>query len=118
MQAAGDVFLGWARFHSQVQGRTFDFYVRQLWDGKASADIEAMGGRRLRLYGESCGGALALAHARTGDAATIAGYLGDDDTFDRAITAFATAYADLTERDHDRHVQAIADGELPAVRDI
>lgn len=118
MQAAGDVFLGWARFHILRDDRSVDFYLRQLWDGKASAAIENYGPRRLRGYGEVCGAALALAHARSGDAATISGYLGDDDTFDRAIVEFATAYADITERDHEQHLAAIARGEITVLRDL
>jgi uncharacterized protein (DUF2252 family) len=118
MQAASDVFLGWARFHSQVVDRTVDFYFRQLWDGKGSADVAAMDGRALRRYAELCGGALALAHARTGDAAMISGYLGDDKTFDRAIGEFAVAYADLTESDHATHVAAIDRGDIEAIHDL
>ena len=118
MQSASDVFLGWAQFESPVADRTVDFYFRQLWDGKGSADVDAMGPNRLRIYAEVCGATLALAHGRTGDAAMIAGYLGDDETFDDAIGAFATAYADLNERDHAEHVAAIDSGRIEAVRDI
>jgi uncharacterized protein (DUF2252 family) len=118
MQAASDVFLGWARFDSQVEGTTVDFYFRQLWDGKGSAEIETMRGKHLRRYGGFCGGALALAHGRTGDAAMIAGYLGDDDSFDHAVGEFAMAYADLTERDHAAHVAAIDRGDVAAVSDL
>ena len=118
MQAAGDVFLGWARFHSTVLGRTTDFYFRQLWDGKGSADVETMRGRGLRTYGELCGRTLALAHARTGDAAAISGYLGDDESFDEAIATFADGYADLNDSDHRAHLAAIASGDLTAIRDL
>jgi uncharacterized protein (DUF2252 family) len=118
MQAASDVFLGWARFDSPNFEQTVDFYFRQLWDGKASAEIDTMGGRHLRLYGELCGGTLALAHARTGDAAMIGGYLGDDDTFDRAVAEFAASYADITDRDHAAHLAAIESGAVAAVRDL
>jgi hypothetical protein len=118
MQSASDVFLGWAQFESPVADRTVDFYFRQLWDGKGSADVDAMGPNRLRIYAEVCGATLALAHGRTGDAAMIAGYLGDDETFDDAISAFATAYADLNERDHAEHVAAIDSGRIEAARDL
>jgi uncharacterized protein (DUF2252 family) len=117
MQAEGDPFLGWSRAHP-VDTEHRDFYVRQLWDGKGSAAVELMDGRRLALYAELCGRALALAHARTGDAATIAGYIGDDDAFDQAITAFAAGYADLAVVDHRAHVAAIDAGEIEVVRDI
>jgi uncharacterized protein (DUF2252 family) len=118
MQTAGDVFLGWGRFHSSAQQRSVDFYVRQLWDGKGSADIATMRSRTLRIYGELCGRTLALAHARTGDAAAISGYLGDDATFDEAVASFAEAYADLTDADHRAHVAAIAAGDVTVIRDL
>jgi len=70
LQTTGDIFLGWARYESVSRPRPFDFYFRQLWDGKGSALVEEMGGRRLTAYAETCGATLALAHARSGDAAT------------------------------------------------
>ncbi len=117
MQAAGDVFLGWSRL-SDAEGIDRDYYFRQLWDGKGSADIEDMGPKRLRRYAWFCGATLALAHARSGDPALIAGYVGADDTLDRAIGEFAEAYADINEADHAAHDEAIASGRLEAVRDI
>ncbi|WP_438853999.1 DUF2252 domain-containing protein [Agromyces sp. M3QZ16-3] len=118
MQASGDVLLGWARYDSPRSRRPLDFYARQLWDGKGSLVVEAMGGKVLSRYAGLCGATLALAHARSGDATAIKGYLGDDDTFDRAVVEFASAYADLTERDHAAHLAAIADGRIHAVRDV
>lgn len=117
MQASGDIFLGWAR-HADASGVERDYYFRQLWDGKGSADIEQMGPKRLRNYAWFCGCALALAHARSGDPALISGYLGEDDTFDQAIASFAEAYADLNETDHAAHDAAIAAGRIEANRDI
>jgi len=102
MQAAGDVFLGWASFDTPT-GRTVDFYFRQLWDGKGSAEVDQMGPKRLRRYADFCGRTLALAHARTGDGVAIAGYLGDDRTIDDAIADFSERYADLNEADHAAH---------------
>jgi len=96
MQAASDPFLGWAT-GTGARGR--EFYVRQLRDMKGSAVIEAMPPARLARDGEMCGITLARAHARSGDAANIAGYLGDDDTFDRALEQFAVAYADQNDED-------------------
>ena len=96
-QAASDAFLGWVTGRGD-QHR--EFYVRQLRDMKGSAVIELMPPARLALYGELCGGALARAHARTGDAPKITGYLGDDDAFDRALERFAVAYADQNEADY------------------
>ena len=97
MQAASDPFLGWAT-GTGARGR--EFYVRQLRDMKGSAVIETMPPARLARYGEVCGVTLARAHARSGDAAKIAGYLGDDDTFDRALEHFAVAYADQNDADY------------------
>ena len=108
MQAATDVFLGWAR---SDDGR--DYYVRQLRDLKTGADIVRMNAADLGRYGEICGWALARAHAKAGGtAAAIAGYLGRNAVFDDAIVRFATAYADQNERDHAALVAAVADGRV------
>jgi uncharacterized protein (DUF2252 family) len=96
-QAASDAFLGW---FTGAGANHAEFYVRQLRDMKGSAEVERMTPTGLALYGELCGTALARAHARTGDAAKIAGYLGDDDTFDRALKRFADAYADQNDADY------------------
>jgi Uncharacterized protein conserved in bacteria (DUF2252) len=90
------------------------WYVRQLQDQKASAIVEAMSVDDLTAWAELCGWALARGHARSGEPAEIAGYLGDDDTFDHALGRFAEAYADQTERDHAAFVAAIAAGRIPA----
>jgi len=111
MQAAGDIFLGWSRF-DRIDDEPVDFYFRQLWDGKGSADVERMGPKRLKNYAKHGGGALALAHARTGDGPTIAGYLGDDATIDHLLADFANRYADLDEADHAAHAAAVADGRI------
>ena len=113
MQAASDVFLGWAR-GGPDSGQ--DFYLRQLRDMKGSAEIEFMSARELEVYGALCGAALARAHSRSGRAATIAGYLGNGDVFDRAIASFAFDYAEQTERDHQAFTEAIAAGRLKVPR--
>ncbi len=119
VQATPNSFLGWARWRSGKKDEPpIDFYVRQLWDGKQSAAVETMAPDALERYARACGAALARAHARSGDAAEIAGYLGDDDTFDRMITTFAEAYADLTERDYADLLAAVDDGRIEAVRDM
>jgi hypothetical protein len=61
---------------------------------------------------------LAISHARSGDASMIAGYLGEDETFDRALASFAHEYADLTEGDHEAHLAAIASGRVEATNDF
>jgi uncharacterized protein (DUF2252 family) len=117
-QTMGDIFLGWSHATGPRSDRPHYFYFRQMWDGKGSIDVDSMGGRRLRDYVGLCGAVLAISHARSGDASMIAGYLGDDETFDHAVTEFAHAYADLTETDHEAHLAAIADGRVTAVEDI
>jgi uncharacterized protein (DUF2252 family) len=110
MQAASDIFLGWVRAHG-LDGHE-DYYVRQLWDGKQSLEVEAMGPAELAQYGEVCGWTLARAHARSGDRAAIAAYLGSGTTFDEAIADFAEAYADQNERDYDSLMDEVRGGRL------
>ncbi|HEX4751512.1 MAG TPA: DUF2252 domain-containing protein [Solirubrobacterales bacterium] len=98
-QAAGDVLLGWLTVEG-LDGKKRDFYVRQLWDGKGSAEIETMSAPTMATYAGLCGWSLARAHARTGDRQAIASYLGKGDKFDRAITEFSEAYADQNEADY------------------
>ncbi len=111
MQAAGDVFLGWVTVKG-LDGRERHYYVRQLWDGKGSADVERMSPRELSIYASLCGEALARAHARSGDRFAIASYLGKGETFDQALVSFAEAYADQNERDFERVTAAAASGEV------
>jgi uncharacterized protein (DUF2252 family) len=110
MQALSDSFLGWTK--SPVTGT--EYYVRQLHDMKYSIDIAALRPPGMRLYAEVCAWALARAHARSGNPAEIAGYLGPGTRFDDAIAAFAVAYADQTERDHATLVAAVRAGRLAA----
>ncbi|MET9967075.1 DUF2252 domain-containing protein [Streptomyces sp. NPDC006356] len=109
LQAAGDIFLGWM---SGPQGRAF--YWRQLRDMKGSADVAGMSPDDLLAYARLCGTALARAHARSGDRIAIAGYLGGADTFDRAVTDFALAYADQTAADHTTLGAAVGAGVITA----
>ncbi|MDI1478887.1 DUF2252 domain-containing protein [Polyangium sp. y55x31] len=113
MQAASDIFLGWQRVKG-VDGIERDFYVRQLRDWKFSVDIAALDKVVLTTYGSLCGWTLARAHARSGDRIAIASYLGKADTFDEAIAAFAIAYADQTERDHQALLTAVKNGRIQA----
>ena len=108
-QTATDVFLGWAR---GVNGR--DFYVRQLRDVKISAIIEDWDTGMMRQYGRMCAHALARAHARTGDAAMIAGYMGTGQTFDDAIGEFAVEYAAQARSDYRVFIKAIREGRIQA----
>jgi hypothetical protein len=111
------VFLGWARWEEE-DSHPIDFYFRQLWDGKGKIDVEDMGPKRLAAYAGICGKTLAFAHARSGDAMMIRGYIGDDETFDDVMVEFADRYADCTERDHARLIAAIDEGAIDVVRDI
>jgi len=116
MQSASDIFLGWHRA-TDPTGTTRDFYVRQLWDGKLSPQIEMMEPEVLAAFGEMCGSTLARGHARSGDRVAIASYLGGGTPFDRALTRFAVDYADQNERDYEDVVAAIREGRLPADAD-
>ncbi|MBN3752216.1 DUF2252 domain-containing protein [Paraburkholderia sp. Tr-20389] len=109
MQAASDVFLGWSRGSN---GR--DFYIRQLRDMKMSVVIESLDTGLLRQYARMCAHALARAHARSGDAAMIAAYMGSGQTFDDAITEFATEYSSQNRRDYRAFIQAIREGRIQA----
>jgi uncharacterized protein (DUF2252 family) len=112
-QAAIDLFLSWQRSQG-LDGKEHDFYVRQLWDWKASVDLSTMSYWGLHAYARACGWSLARAHARSGDRLAIAGYLGTGTKFDRAIARFSTAYADQNELDHQRLIDAIVRGEIVA----
>ena len=110
-QSASDIMLGWLTA-AGPDDKKRDFYVRQLWDAKGSAVIETMSSETMAIYAQVCGGILARAHARSGDRIAIAGYLGNSDTFDKAIARFAVAYADQNERDYAQLKAAVADGRL------
>ena len=110
MQPASDMFLGWTK---GALGR--HFFIRQLRDIKISVRVETFGAREMDLYASWCGRALALSHARSGCSITLSGYMGKNDTFDRAITAFSMAYADQNERDHTALARAVRKGKVKAV---
>ncbi len=109
LQAASDIFLGW---NSGADG--FDYYWRQLRDMKGSTEIGLLGIDGLQLYAAICGGALARAHARSGDRIAIAAYLGKGNRFDQAVTTFAEQYADQNERDYETLATAVDEGRLVA----
>jgi uncharacterized protein (DUF2252 family) len=110
MQAAADIFLGWT---TGANGR--DVYVRQLRDVKISAILEGRDADILVAYGKLCAWALARAHARSGDPALIAGYMGSNTSFDDAICEFAVEYGDQNQRDYRAFVKAVREGRLEAV---
>ena len=111
--AASDIFLSWQRSEG-LDGEEHDFYVRQLWDWKASVDLSAMSRKGLHAYARACGWSLARSHARSGDRLAIAGYLGAGSNFDEAIARFSAAYADQNELDHQRLAEAVTAGDVVA----
>lgn len=110
MQPASDIFLGWTK---GKLGR--DFYIRQLRDMKIKPLVEIFGKTEMMIFADWCGHALALAHARSGDAALLCGYMGKSDTMDKAIGKFAIAYADQNEKDFNVFKKAVDSGKLKAV---
>ena len=110
MQATPDAFLGWYRGRGDR-----GFYVRQLYDRKASVDVERLGAKQLATYGRVCAWVLARAHARSGTAAMIAGYLGGGDSFTRALGEFAEAYRVQNLADYRALVAAVDDGRVRIV---
>jgi Uncharacterized protein conserved in bacteria (DUF2252) len=109
-QGSPDIFLGWGRADAR------DFYVRQLSELKGAAAIEELDG--LPDYGGMCGWALALAHAKSGDAAAIAGYCGKSDALDEAIAKFALSYARQTEQDFEALAKSRRTGRIKATQAV
>ncbi len=109
MQSASDIFLGWT---AGKAGR--HFYIRQLRDMKVKILVELFSRSTMMDYARVCGWTLARAHARSGDPAMIAGYLGKSDVFDKAIARFSIAYADQAERDYAKFKHAIHTGKVKA----
>jgi uncharacterized protein (DUF2252 family) len=114
MQAISDIFLGWERV-TGFDGKRRDFYIRQLRDWKGSANIDQMTPSGMDSYAQMCAWALSRAHARSGDRAAIAAYLGSSTVFDEAMADFSEAYADQNERDFAHFKEAISSGRIKAV---
>jgi len=112
MQSASDIFLGWTQ---GLNGR--HFYLRQLRDVKISAIIEGFDLDLMQTYARLCAWALARAHARSGDAAMIAGYMGASTAFDDEVGEFAMEYADQNERDYRAFVKAVKEGRIEVTAD-
>jgi hypothetical protein len=111
LQSMGDPLLG----YTAIDGR--HYFVRQMKNLKASMPIEFLTGEPFEFWGWVCGVLLARAHARTGDIARIAGYIGKSDDFATALAEFAEAYGDQTERDHAALVEAVRTGRVEALGD-
>ena len=117
MQAASDILLGWLPALG-FDGKERDFYVRQLWDGKRSADVDALPPEGLAVYGRACGWTLARAHARSGDRIAIGAYLGKSEVFDEAIADFSERYADQNELDYAAFAATAKSGRIEAETDL
>jgi uncharacterized protein (DUF2252 family) len=115
-QSTSDILLGWLSAVGP-DGKKRDFYVRQLWDQKGSANVDLMSPDRMGRYARVCGAILARAHARSGDEIAIAAYLGGGDTFDRAIARFADLYADQNELDYAALAAAVDEGKIVAAQE-
>jgi len=111
MQAASDIFLGWT---TGTGARKTHFFLRQLSDAKIKPVVEIMKASNLKGYARLCGWALARAHARSGDAAVLTGYMGKNTVFEDALADFSVAYADQNEKDHAAMVQAVRSGRIEA----
>ncbi len=108
LQVQSDIMLGW----TSIAGA--DYMVRQLSDHKASISDEDLVGAGLTEYAITCGEVLAKGHARSGDPAVLAGYLGATERWDKALAKFAFAYADQTTQDYEKFTAAIRSGKIKA----
>lgn len=109
LQASSDPFLGWI---GDVRG--VDYYVRQFRDMKGSADLDALTPQQFENYGAVCARLLARAHSQSPGWGAIQGYLGNSDSFDKAVAKWSRSYADQAERDYEALEQAVKSGRLPA----
>ena len=112
IQNTADVLLGWSSFMAE-DGRPRDYYVRQLWNGKGSIDIDNLNASGLSDLSRMCAWSLAHAHARTGDSIAIANYMGGTDEFDQAIASFAVSYAEQNDEDYTVFKKLLKSGDLP-----
>lgn len=110
MQASSDILLGWTQL--EIGGQHADFYVRQMWDWKESADVETMDEASMDIYARACGWTLARAHCRSGDGVALAGYLGTSNTIDTAMVGYAESYADQNARDFAQLQAAASAGRI------
>src|SRR5678809_649728 len=98
--------------------RDSDYFVRQLRDMKLTVPVEGLSAAQIVRYARGCGWILARAHAKSGDAIAISGYLGKGDAFDEGLVDFSVAYADQTEKDHAALVEAVNSGRVKALADV
>jgi uncharacterized protein (DUF2252 family) len=112
MQATPDLLLGWHSTGSLEKRRSF--YVRQLYDNKASVDVGQVDESLLVAYGRVCAWTLARAHARSGRAAEIAGFLGKGTHFDESMAEFAASYQKRNLKDFEELKRAVKEGRVVA----
>jgi uncharacterized protein (DUF2252 family) len=117
MQSSSDILLGWLPAVG-FDDKERDFYVRQLWDGKRSVDVDNLPPKGMEIYGRVCGWTLARAHARSGDRIAIGAYLGKGDAFDQAIAEFSERYADQNELDFAALADAARSGRIEVETDL
>lgn len=110
MQATSDPFLGWDTISQGDQRRSF--YVRQLFNDRASVDASRLNEASLVAYGRLCAWTLARAHARFGRADQIAGYLGSSGRFDESLAEFSLAYRNRNQRDFEALRDALERGRV------
>jgi uncharacterized protein (DUF2252 family) len=115
MQTASDLFMGWCTGSGENK---IHYYMRQLKDAKIKPVVELMRPSNLNGYATLCGQALARAHARSGDVAVLAGYMGKNSAFEDALTDFGESYADQNERDYAALLEAIRDGRIEAETEV
>lgn len=110
MQAASDIFLGFSTLEKH-------FHVRQLRDMKISVDLADMDDDYFYEYAESCGLALAHAHAKAGNADVLMGYLGEGSTIVEVLQQYATQYAERNLKDYQQFMDAVADAKIEIAGD-
>jgi len=112
IQSCSDIFLGWTEFEDGKH-----YYIRQLRDTKVKLEPDLWDGPRLVESAAVMGAVLARAHARSGDAAVLSGYMGEETTFDEAIGKFSVLYADQAEKDYEIFSDAVRTGRIEAAED-
>ena len=112
LQGSSDIFLGW------LEEEGYDFYVRQLRDMKGGLEFDPnkMKIENFPHYTALCGWALALAHAKSGDAAMLSGYIGNSKELDEAMVRFAFGYDQQTESDYQKLVAAARSGRIKVAK--
>jgi len=118
LQGVPDIFLNYGSMQFDVD-KSQGFYLHQLRDMKGGIPI-GVGGVSLKNfadYSKLYGWALALGHARSGDAAVLTGYCGQEKEFGEAMYSFARSYAKQNEQDFELFRRAVKSGRLKAAKE-